>query len=876
MMAAGVSKAKDGKCDAPGECLGTCDCYDKYGMEFSTFCELDCWDCGMYWQCVEGMCEEKCGSYPLDAKICMGMCGEKEICGNDFDDNCNGEVDEGCPPCVPEGEMVGVFPGEPECCPGLVPIPCDEPVVFDDDWWGGECMPCDGASFCTACGNGKCKFPENYCNCPKDCKEQPPMCTNDAQCETDDPCTEGFCENGMCVYAVIPNCGLECKHVCDCYELYGTEFKAPCPLMCPTCDNYWSCQVGQCLEECGPMPEEVQKCLPVCLPEEICNNNIDDNCDGQVDEGCDNECVPEGGTTGIYPGAPPCCEGLVQIPCDKPAADPDDVLGKCLSCEGAAFCTACGNGVCDEPENPCNCPEDCKNTPACANNDDCDDSDPCTSDLCMNGLCLHQNLPDCWTECTDLCDCYDLYGEKFQKPCPLLCLNCGNFWQCIEGECVETCDFIPKEVDECLSVCLPEELCDNGLDDDCDGLVDEDCPGECLPEGEGFMGLENQCCEGLEPIWDCEEQPVDCTDPDGTDCGGFECSCPKCLCYVCTKCGDGNCGAGENKCSCPEDCLKPGECIDDEGCADDDPCTKDSCDAGNCIHEKDPNCPSNCWTNEMCPAGSYCRFPDEACYNAKSGSCVEIPWACPDEWKPVCGCDGKTYAGECQMEAALQSLKHVGECKEECFGAGESYMGQNGNDNQCCPGLEPVFECIPDLWCDENGVCEKTCACPDCYCFVCVACGDGICGAGENFCTCEEDCGGGNEKCTSNKECDDDESCTEDFCENGICIHEKSEEICGNWLDDDCDGEIDEDDCTGKLCGGIMGQPCPVGSYCKMSDGTCDWADDFGLCTEIPDGCSYEWKPVCGCDGKTYGNECAMEMAQVSKDHDGGCKNDGL
>ena len=51
------------------------------------------------------------------------------------------------------------------------------------------------------------------------------------------------------------------------------------------------------------------------------------------------------------------------------------------------------------------------------------------------------------------------------------------------------------------------------------------------------------CRLGLKPI----------ADSWGVDSNG-QCSWPMCYCYICTKCGDGKCGLGENKCNCPEDC----------------------------------------------------------------------------------------------------------------------------------------------------------------------------------------------------------------------------------------------------------------------------------------------------------------------------------
>ncbi|MDD5309121.1 MAG: hypothetical protein PHU25_17550 [Deltaproteobacteria bacterium] len=69
-----------------------------------------------------------------------------------------------CEECIAEGDNAAVYPGAPDCCPGLTPIGCTSP---ESD--GGICDSCSGAQPCTRCGNGHCGVGENRCNCPADC-----------------------------------------------------------------------------------------------------------------------------------------------------------------------------------------------------------------------------------------------------------------------------------------------------------------------------------------------------------------------------------------------------------------------------------------------------------------------------------------------------------------------------------------------------------------------------------------------------------------------------------------------------------------------------------------------------------------------------------
>jgi len=62
---------------------------------------------------------------------------------------------------------------------------------------------------------------------------------------------------------------------------------------------------------------------------------------------------------------------------------------------------------------------------------------------------------------------------------------------------------------------------------------------------------------------------------------------------------------------------------------------------------------------------------------------------------------------------------------------------------------------------------------------------------------------------------------------------------------------------------------CPTSSaqYCQRN--SCNATS--GLCAIVPDFCSSEFDPVCGCDGLTYSNACLAATAKTSVDYLGEC-----
>ena len=75
-----------------------------------------------------------------------------------------------------------------------------------------------------------------------------------------------------------------------------------------------------------------------------------------------------------------------------------------------------------------------------------------------------------------------------------------------------------------------------------------------------------------------------------------------------------------------------------------------------------------------------------------------------------------------------------------------------------------------------------------------------------------------------------------------------------------------------EACGGPEKITCNSALFCHLPDGQCSAPDAAGTCAKAPDFCMRVSRPVCGCNGKTYMNECEARHAKVAIDTTGACK----
>jgi hypothetical protein len=402
--------------------------------------------------------------------------------------------------------------------------------------------------------------------------------------------------------------------------------------------------------------------------------------------------------------------------------------------------------------------------------------------------------------------------------------------------------------------------------------------GEC--EGDGNSG--EKVCGGFSGE-QCDDGEY-CNYPEGALCGIADATgvCEK-RPDVCNDIYQPVCGCDGN--TYPNDCeaATAGIGVMNKGACEDQPRL-----CGNII-------------SASCPEGSYCKFTESAACGAnETGECAELPEACTEEYKPVCGCDGVTYGNACAAASSGVSVASEGECPEgpvcgvrgadECADAEYCYFTEEAQcaaadvpghcrprPQQCTLELAPVCGCDGNTYSNacaaaiegasvaHQGECEKP---------VPAACGglQGLQCADGEFCNYPMDaiCGAADApgECTAIPD---------------ICTLELRA-VCG------CDGVTYDNPCAARAaavsivsegecppaesrpCGGLQGLQCNDGEFCNYApEAQCGAADAPGECTAVPTACTREYNPVCSCDGTTYGNPCEARAASASIVSYGAC-----
>jgi hypothetical protein len=276
----------------------------------------------------------------------------------------------------------------------------------------------------------------------------------------------------------------------------------------------------------------------------------------------------------------------------------------------------------------------------------------------------------------------------------------GTFWISYTGH-AKNLNFGMYNFGVVMVGCVPE-ICNNLIDDDCDGLMDcsdPDCDNDasCTVCGDGV-------CEGDETTSNCPED-----------------------CY----CGNGTCDPGEDTCLCPVECggHPTSETICTDGvdndcdsavdCADVD-CEENiacTCGDGNCLGDETcGNCPTDCLRGglgtceacfkSMCNGDCHPKKETEDCADCSPPICCgdgtcdgeETIQNCPrdcDQPEPFCGdgaCNGDEDSCDCYEDCGQPPDSEVGLCSDnidnDCNGAVDC-------DDSECRDLPICGSCLP-------------------------------------------------------------------------------------------------------------------------------------------------------------------------------------
>jgi hypothetical protein len=622
-------------------------------------------------------------------------------------------------------------------------------------------------------------------------------------CQDNSDCMSGLCVDHLGGRVCSQFCQEECPNGFECLQVAagGSDLVYACvsphPRLCRPCSSDQDCATGEGQENrCLSYPGEGSFCGSVCGGGKICPQGFTCKDALSVSGTVVQHCVSNSGTC-------PCSSTSVELALSTPCFIEND-FGHC---EGVRVCTSDGLTPCDakepKPEECNGLDDDCDGD---ADEQTCNDSNPCTKDGCdaVQG-CFHEKLETGPCDDGDTCTVGDVCKDGLCQGQSVVC-NDGN--PCTDDVCdaQSGCAFPHNS-----APCSDGDSCTFG--DLCDG-------GQCEP------GVKIQCDDGNPCTADSCDEKQGCLHS-----------------FLSSPCDDGNpCTTGDK---CMEGKCLPAKALE---CDDDNACTDDWCDpAAGCQHAAN---------NAACNDGSLCTLGDQCaegqCAGGQAANCDDKNPCTTDSCNPLVGCVHGNSSAVCDDN---DPCTLVDTCAGgACVGTGAA----DCNDSNPCTSdfCDPMIGCshTPNKNpCDDKNPCTTTDVCqfgacvggvpPDCddgnpctddVCFAqqgCVHNANKLPCDDLNQCTTDDHCSAG--KCVSAQPlvCDDKNPCTKDVClPGGGCKFENVDVVCddGNpcTLGDMCKSGT----CTsGKALVCNDGNPCTADS-CK--DGACSFVPADGACDD--------------------------------------------
>jgi hypothetical protein len=475
----------------------------------------------------------------------------------------------------------------------------------------------------------------------------------------------------------------------------------------------------------------------------------------------------------------------------------------------ACTTVSCNAGVCEfsgaaKQGQPCDDGQGCTEQDSCLARQCvgvakvCDDTDPCTADRCdgPTGQCVFSvasgNSCDDGIPCTgnDRCDVDGVCHGAPTEAC-----ECQDDFDCDASLSTNLCDGPLGCTAEyrCAVVAGNQVVCDAAGDSTCLEAVCQPDTGGCeltaRNEGAACAGDVNACVvEGTCSSGACVGPPRDCSDDNPCTLDSCDASLAPGEVCVHTPTG-GTCNDGD-PCTVNDSCQL-GACAGSaKVCDDQNACTADTCDAesGQCLHAFilgpcDDGVP--CTDNDAC--GSVVL--EGGTEPQPNGVCGGAPVDCDDD--NVCTSDACLNAAG---QALCQHLPSPGACED-----GDACSIDDFCLGGACTAGTMVCECEADADCDAitlTDPCPGERACDDSVfphlCTV-IAGSEVVCSQPAEPCdvaTCVPATGACETKALANgKPCDDGDACTTgSLCVDNVCVAQGIV---------DCD---DDDDCTSDVC----------------------------------------------------------------------------